>query len=119
MIAGDDLDALYYVDDLLQELGCRPIKVTSAEDAAEIVGAIRLDALIIDLQMFAAASADAIALFLAAHADRPVLWMVPEHIQPDVETSATRCFIAHPPDLAELERALAHCVGAVPARAGR
>jgi len=55
LVVDNDLDALYYVDDVLSELGYYPIKATSMEDAAEIIGALALDAVVISMAMIAGA----------------------------------------------------------------
>ena len=66
LVVDDDLDSLYYVDDLLLELGYYPIKATTADDAAEIISAVYLDALIVDFDMIATASESALEQFVAA-----------------------------------------------------
>src|SRR6476660_5405623 len=115
LVVDDDLDVLYYVDDLLQELGCRPIKATTAQDAAEIVGAMRLDALVMDLDLIVHAAADTLEHLQASHGSTPVLVMTDGRRRPEGPLEPARCFMEHPPDLNGLERALAACLGAVPA----
>lgn len=118
LIVDHDLDSLYYVDDLLAELGCYPIKATTADDAAEIIGAMNLEAVVINLAMIATASESALALFERARDHTSVLIMSPDGLQPDGATSPLRCFLEHPPEIDALRAALERCV-ATPARAGR
>ena len=108
LVVESDLDVLYYVDDLLRELGCRPIKVTSVEDAADIVGAIQLDAVVIDLGMIA--HAEPATLEQLAASTTPVLVMTERGLRPEGEISPLRCFVEHPPDLATLANALDACL---------
>jgi CheY-like chemotaxis protein len=119
LVVDDDLDVLYYVDDVLQELGCRPLKATSAEEAAEIVGAIRLDALVMDLEMVVGASVETLDHLIAAHGPAPVLLMSDDGRQPEGSLTPSRCFTEHPPDTSGLQGALTACLGAVPARPSR
>ncbi len=76
LVVDDDLDALYYVDDVLSELGYYPIKATTADDAAEIVGAMYLDAVIMNFAMVPTASEAALEqlngdnIALVVHSDR-------------------------------------------------
>ena len=118
LIVDDDLDALYYVDDLLSELGYYPIKATTADDAAEIVGAMYLDAVIMNFAMVPTASEAALEQLNAARDFTSVLFMAEPTLRPDGEYSPMRCFLEHPPAVEELERALERCAVA-PVRTGR
>ncbi len=118
LVVDDVLDSLYYVDDLLLELGYYPIKATSADDAAGIVGAMYLDAMIIDFDMIATASETALNQFSAARDVSSVLIMAKPDVRPEGEPSPLRCFMEHPPLVDELAQALETCVVA-PVRAER
>jgi len=118
LVVDDDLDSLYYVDDLLLELGYYPIKATTADDAAEIISAVYLDALIVDFDMIATASESALEQFVAARDASAVLIMAKPHVRPEGESSALRCFVEHPPLVTELAQALETCAAA-PVRAER
>ena len=110
LVVDDDLDVLYYVDDLLQELGYRPIKATSADDAAEIVSAMRPDAVILGFNLIGATSCGVIEQLAETHTYTPLLIMADPAIRPDGIPSPLRCFLEHPPDIQELEAALNACV---------
>lgn len=110
LVVDDDLDVLYYVDDLLQELGYRPIKATSADDAAEIVSAMRPDAVVLGFGMIGSASLAVIEQLAEMHSYTPLLIMADPGIRPDGVPSPLRCFVEHPPDIRELEAALNACV---------
>ena len=118
LVVDDDLDSLYYVDDLLLELGYYPIKVTTTDDAAEIIGAMYVDAMIIDFDMIATASEAALNQFAAARDLSSVLIMAKPDVRPEGEPSPLRCFVEHPPLVEELEQALETCV-VTPVRAER
>jgi DNA-binding NtrC family response regulator len=118
LIVDDDLDSLYYVDDLLSELGYYPIKATSAADAAEIIGAMYVDAVIIALDLIATAPESALERFTRARDYTPTLIMGRHRPGPDGVTSPLRCFVERPPTKEELQAALEQCVTA-PVRAGR
>ncbi len=109
LVVDDDLDSLYYVDDLLHELGYYPIKATTADDAAEIIGAMYLDAMIIDFDMIATASEAALNQFSAARDVSSVLIMAKQDVRPEGELSPLRCFVEHPPLVDELAQALETC----------
>lgn len=109
LIVDNDIDSLYYVDDLLHELGYYPIKVTTSDDAAEILGAMYLDAVIINFDMIATASEAALEQFTAARDVASVLIMAKPDIRPEGQCSPMRSFMEHPPEVAELERALEAC----------
>jgi CheY-like chemotaxis protein len=112
LLVDDDLDVLYYVDDLLQELGYRPLKATSAEEAAEQVGTKRIDAVMIGFSMIPSADCEAIDQLAPAGGATPVLVMAKPDVRPEGDSSPLRCFLDHPPDLPELEDALERCLGA-------
>lgn len=118
LIADHDLDSLYYVDDLLAELDCYPIKATTADDAAEIIGAMNLEAVIINMDMIPTASEAALAIFERARDHTSVLIMSANGLQPDGASSPLRCFLEHPPEIDALRAALERCVTA-PARTAR
>jgi DNA-binding NtrC family response regulator len=118
LIVDDDLDALYYVDDLLSELGYYPIKVTSADDAGEIVGAMCLDAVIAGFDQIVTAPRAALEQFARALEHTAVLIMGRPGLRPDGASSPLRSFLEHPPATDDLKAALEHCA-AVPLRAGR
>ena len=118
LIVDDDLDALYYVDQVLSELGYYPIKAISAEDAGEIVGAMHLDAVIIDFDQIVMAPQSALEQLVQAQDHTPVLMMGRPGLAPDGASSPLRRFLEHPPAEEELASALEQCVAA-PLRAGR
>jgi CheY-like chemotaxis protein len=119
LVVDNDLDALYYVDDLLQELGCRPYKVLSLDDAAAVLHAMRVDALVIRLSLVCDAAAQTIEQINGLHPARPVLFMTEARLEPDGDSSSLRCFMPHPPDLNELSAALAECLGVPLVRSSR
>ena len=112
LVVDDDLDVLYYVDDLLQELGYRPVKATSTDEAAEITSALRLDAVVIGFHMIASASRDAIEQLAEAHGEAPLLIMADSPVRPEGDPSPARCFVEHPPDIRDLGHALESCLRA-------
>ena len=118
LIVDNDLDSLYYVDDVLSELGYYPIKATSALDAADIIGAMHLDAVIAVLKMIVTAPESALEWFTRVGDHTPVLVMGRPGLSPDGAASPLRCFLEHPPAKEELQAALDQCVVA-PVRAGR
>ena len=120
LVVDDDLDVLYYVDDVLRELGCRPIKATSIDDAADIVGALSVDAVIAGFDTIARGTRQSLEQ-LAALGFIPVLIMAGQERDrfPEGEPSPLRHFTDYPPDLTELERVLGHCASVSPARAAR
>jgi DNA-binding NtrC family response regulator len=97
LIVDDDLDALYYVDDLLSELGYYPIKATSAEDAGEIAGAVCLDAVIVGFDQIVLAPRIALEQIARAQEQTPVLIMGRPGLRPDGTASPLRSFLEHPP----------------------
>ena len=118
LVVDGDLDALYYVDDLLSELGYYPIKATTADDAADIIGAVTLDAIVIDLDLIATASEAALEQFARARDHTTVLIMGRTGARPDGAESPLRCFLEHPPAPDDLAAALERCVAA-PVRSAR
>lgn len=111
LLVDDDLDILYYVDDLLQELGYRPVKATSTEEAAEQFGTKQVDAVMIGFSMIPAAACETIEQLSPADGATPVLVMAKRDVRPEGDSSPLRCFLDHPPDLPELENALERCLG--------
>ncbi len=111
LLVDDDLDVLYYVDDLLQELGYRPVKATSAEEAAEQLGARRVDVVMIGFPAISAAACETIEQLAPADGGTPVVVMAKPDLRPEGDSSPLRCFLDHPPDLPELEDALERCLG--------
>jgi CheY-like chemotaxis protein len=114
LVVDDDLDALYYVDDLLSELGYYPIKTTSVEDAAEIVGAMQLDAMIVNAAMIPTASEEALAQLERMPGTTSVLIMSEPVMRPDAASAAPRDFMEHPPELVELAEVLQRRTPAIP-----
>lgn len=112
LLIDDDLDVLYYVDDLLQELGYAPLKATSAEQAAAELGAGHVDAVMIGLSTISAAACETIEHLIPADGATPVVVMAKPAVRPEGNSSPLRCFIDYPPDLPELKHALAQCLGA-------
>jgi DNA-binding NtrC family response regulator len=109
LVVDSDLDALYYVDDVLAELGYYPIKATSMDDAAEIIGALTLDAVVVNMEMIAAAPEAALSQFERARDTTAVLVMTEANTQPDGAASPLRRFLEHPPASDDLARALEIC----------
>jgi DNA-binding response OmpR family regulator len=109
LVVDDDLDALYYVDDLLAEIGLYPIKATTMADAAEILGAMNVDAVVLNAGMVAAASDETLARLAPVRDTTPVLVMGGPGMQPDGAPSPLRRFLEHPPELTELRQALWTC----------
>jgi DNA-binding NtrC family response regulator len=114
LIADDDLDALYYVDDVLAELGCCPIKVTTLDDAADVLATTDVDALVVNMAIVAAASEQTMTQLESARDRLPVLVMARPGREPDGADSPLRCFLEHPPAVESLAEALERCL-AVPA----
>jgi DNA-binding NtrC family response regulator len=110
LVVDDDLDALYYVDQLLAELGHHPLKVTSADDAADVIAAISFDAVIIAFDLLATASTTALAGLERMPGGVPVLVMAKPTVRPEGLLSSLRRFTEHPPALDELAGALDSCV---------
>jgi DNA-binding NtrC family response regulator len=111
LLVDDDLDVLYYVDDLLQELGYRPVKATSAEEAAEQFETKQVDAVMIGFSMIPAAASGTIEQLAPADGAMPVLVMAKPDMRPEGDSSPLRCFLDHPPGLPELEDALERYLG--------
>ncbi len=118
LVVDDDLDSLYYVDDLLHELGYYPIKATTADDAAEIIGAMCVDAVIVSFNVIATASETVLEELAAARDNMSLLIMAKPTVRPEGDISPRRCFMEHPPLVEELELALEACA-VVPVRAER
>jgi DNA-binding NtrC family response regulator len=118
LVVDSDLDALYYVDDVLAELGYYPIKATCMEDAADIIGAMCLDAVVVNMAMIAGASESSLTQLEKARDNTAVLVMSQPGLQPDGEASPLRRFVEHPPATDELAQALEAC-GSAPSRSGR
>ena len=109
LVVDDDLDALYYVDDLLAEIGLYPIKATTMDDAVEILGAMNVDAVVLNAGMVAGASDDALARLIPVRDTTPVLVMGGPGMQPDGAPSPLRRFLEHPPEMGDLRQALRTC----------
>jgi DNA-binding NtrC family response regulator len=118
LVVDSDLDALYYVDDVLSELGYYPIKATSVDDAADIIGAMYLDAVVVNMVMIAGASEDSLTQLEKARDNTAVLVMSQPGLQPDGTASPLRRYLEHPPATDELAQALEVCAAA-PLRSGR
>ena len=118
LVVDDDLDALYYVDDLLAELGCYPIKATTLEDGVEILGAMNVDAVIMNAGMVAPAPPKLSERLNAVQDATPILFMTRAGTRPEGRLSPLRRFLEHPPEIGELEQALETCTS-LPARAPR
>ncbi|MGE0542499.1 MAG: hypothetical protein AB7R89_20215 [Dehalococcoidia bacterium] len=118
LVVDCDLDALYYVDDVLAELGYYPIKATCMEDAADIISAMCLDAVVVNMAMIAGASASSLTQLEKARDHTAVLVMSQPGMQPEGEASPLRRFVEHPPATDELAQALEVC-GAAPLGSGR
>lgn len=118
LVVDSDLDALYYVDDVLSELGYYPIKATTTEDAAEIIGALSLDAVVINMEMVAGTQETALSQLEQAGDNTAVLVMTRSGLTPDATATPLRGFLEHPPSTEELARALEIC-GRSPLRSAR
>jgi DNA-binding NtrC family response regulator len=118
LVVDSDLDALYYVDDVLTELGYYPIKATCMEDAADIIGAMSLDAVVVNMAMIAGASESSLTQLEKARDHTAVLVMSQPGLQPDGPATPLRRFVEHPPATDELAQALEAC-GSAPSRSGR
>lgn len=118
LVVDNDLDALYYVDDVLSELGYYPIKATSMEDAAEIIGALSLNAMIISMEMVAGAPEPVLSQLERARDGMAVLVMTRPGMRPGGAVSSHRRFLEHPPATDELAQALEIC-GRSPLRSAR
>jgi CheY-like chemotaxis protein len=110
MVIDDDLDLLFYVDDLLRELGYETVKATNGVDAAELLPETRPDAVVLDLGMLEHTRSDTLAELTAVIDGTPTLLMTETAVSPDVGLRAGRCFLAHPPDLPELRETLDSCL---------
>lgn len=119
LVVDDDLDVLFFVDDLLRELGFQPLKVTTAGDAVETLRTAAVEAVIVDFDLIPTATLQTIEELSDARQITPVLVMADDSIRPEGDSSPLRCFIEHPPDLAELREAIAHCLGSTPLRGQR
>jgi DNA-binding NtrC family response regulator len=114
LVVDDDLDALYYVDDVLAEIGYRPIKATSVDDAADVIAEMDVDALVVNVAMLLAASASALAQLEHMRRRIPVLVMSGSGRRPGGAASPARAFLEHPPAEEALAEAIEQCL-AVPA----
>lgn len=116
LVLDDDLDILYYVDDVLQELGYIPVKATSAAEVAMLAESGRFDAAVLDFEMIPPATEWKGMLLSALHDALPVLVMSRHEQRPEGDSSPIRCFIDHPPEAHELEEALDSCILSATAR---
>lgn len=119
LILDDDLDILYYVDDVLQELGYLPVKATSAAEVARLAESGRFDAAVLDFEMIPPATDWKGMLLSALRETLPVLVMSRHEQRPEGDSSPIRCFVDHPPEAHELSEALESCISAATDRAVR
>lgn len=111
LLIDDDLDVLYYVDDLLKQLGFRTIKATSGAYAAEVAGCTDADVVVLDMGVIPRTEPESLAELASLLDATPTVIMTESVYRPDGETSPNRCFTPHPPDLQELEASLDLCLG--------
>lgn len=116
LIVDDDLDVLFFVDDLLRELGFRSVKATSTSDAIETLATTQVDAVILDFDLIPRAPLQVIEGFSREQHETPLLVMADVATRPEGDSSPSRCFVEHPPEIVELARALRDCMGSVAAR---
>lgn len=110
MVIDDDLDLLFYVDDLLRELGYQTVKATNSVDAAELLPETRPDVVVLDLGLFEHTRSESLAELTAIIDGTPTLLMTEFAVSPEGALPAGRCFLAHPPDLPELRETLVSCL---------
>lgn len=112
LVVDSDIDALYYVDDLLRELGCQPVMLSSVPDVDQAIIAARTHAMIVSFDAVLGESRQALDQLATHGNEMPVMIMAPPAVRPDGDLMPSRYFLEHPPDLGGLADALESCFGA-------